>query len=623
MSIQSNFPAIKPTLLLDFANTKQLDPRITFTRASTATYYGTQTAKAEENLLLQSQTLDNASWTKSNAAVSGTDTIVAPDGTTTAEEVRDGTATNIHSAFQGLTLASGTTYVASVFLKNVDRQYAILAVSGSVSAYASAKFDLIGGTSTANQAGGAGWSVTSVAMTPVGSDWYRCVLVFVSGTSGSCNVRIGLASDGTTFTTNGSGLESYTGTDLKIAVWGAQLEQRSAVTAYTPTTTQAITNYIPQLLTAASGVARFDHNPTTFESLGLEIEESRTNLILQSETCNVSPWASSSPYSVTANTAIAPDGAQTADALIVESGQSSFSTNVTRQVVSKAASAIQYTRSGYFKALGATTSVRLQDLGNLSANNASVIVSLIDGSVVTAPSVTGAFTGASVAVSNAGNGWWRVAFTYTTDAHTSLTVRSFPYVGASALTGDGFSGLLAWGAQLEAGAFATSYIPTVASQVTRAADAASMTGTNFSSWYNQAEGAMYAEVVSAPVANIAQQAWYISDSTSSNSMALRRNTAGLVAFAVNAGGVGQADVSGGSVSAGASYKFAAVYKVNDFAVSLNAGSVTTDTSGSVPVVNQLNIGVTAAGAQYLNGTIKKIAYYPLRVTNAKLQGLTS
>ena len=56
MAIQSNFPAIRPSLLLDFANSKRLDPRITFTRASTARYYdGSTVAKAEENLFVRSQ----------------------------------------------------------------------------------------------------------------------------------------------------------------------------------------------------------------------------------------------------------------------------------------------------------------------------------------------------------------------------------------------------------------------------------------------------------------------------------------------------------------------------------------------------------------------------------------
>lgn len=85
MSIQNNFPNIKPTLLLDFANTKRLDPRITFTRNSPATYYdGKTVAKAEENLLLYSQEFDNAAWVKVRSVVT-TNTSLAPDNTLTSD----------------------------------------------------------------------------------------------------------------------------------------------------------------------------------------------------------------------------------------------------------------------------------------------------------------------------------------------------------------------------------------------------------------------------------------------------------------------------------------------------------------------------------------------------------
>lgn len=70
---------------------------------------------------------------------------------------------------------------------------------------------------------------------------------------------------------------------------------------------------------------------------------------------------------------------------------------------------------------------------------------------------------------------------------------------------------------------------------------------------------------------------------------------------------------------------ASAYAANDFAVSLNAGAVVTDTTGAVPAgVNRLYIGSDSNGViNFLNGTIKKIAYYPLRLTNAQLQALTS
>jgi hypothetical protein len=619
MSIQSNFPAIKPTLLLDFANTKQLDPRITFTRASTATYYGTQTAKAEENLLLQSQTFDNASWIGLGITTTA-DTSAAPDGTTTADSINELATTEAHRCAQNVTLIVGQTYTVSVFVKPLNgREFQISFGASDVSGNPRANFNL---TSGILGDVGSGLTATITAST---NGFYRCTTTFVAADSALSVSFCAIT------TATAARQESYAGDVTKgIILWGAQLEQRSAATAYTVTTTQTITNYVPQLLTAASGVARFDHNPTTFESLGLEIEEQRTNLILQSEAYNVSPWASSSPYSVTANTAIAPDGAQTADALIVESGQSSFANNVTRQVVSKAASAIQYTRSTYFKALGATTSVRLSDFGNLSANSASVIVSLIDGSVITAPSITGSFSGASVAVSNAGNGWWRVAFTYTTDAHTSLTVRSFPYVGATPLTGNGFSGLLAWGAQLEAGAFSTSYIPTVASQVTRAADAASMTGTNFSSWFNQGEGTIYAEgLLSNPAVTGVQTRRFvdINDGTINNKIIFgRAATASDLRVTYTVSGTNVNGTNGQTASnVFPSAKVAVAYEAADYAFSPNGAPVTTSTAANVPVVNRLDIGSNFdnSATASANGTIKKIAYYPMRLVNAQLQALTS
>ena len=612
MAIQSNFPSLKPTLLLDFANTKQLDPRITFTRASTATFYdGVTTAMAEQNLLVQSQDFETASWTKSQTAISGTNTIVAPDGTTTAEEVRDGAATNIHSCFQSVTLASGTTYVASVFLKNVDRQYAILAVSGGVAAYASAKFDLTGGTSTASQAAGAGWSVTSATITSVGSGWYRCVLVFVSGTGGSCNFRVGTASDGTTFTTNGSGLESYTGTDLKIAVWGAQLEQRSSVTAYTATTTAPITNYIPALRTAAAGVARFEHNPVTGESLGLEIEEQRTNAILQSETFSTTWTATRS--SITDNTVVSPAGTLTADVLIgnTENNIHFISQNPTTTATST-------TFSIYAKAAGRNfVALQISD----SSNTGRVTYFNLSTGVV---GTTG--TGITASMVSVGNGWYRcVATVATAYAGSNTCVVAIADVdGSLTYTGDGYSGIYIWGAQLEAGAFATSYIPTVASQVTRSADAASMTGTNFSSWYRADEGTFYAEFAPAS-SNFGsnKNIFVASDGTTNNYNGLRYTSSGSQTAATAAvAGIVQSNIVSGTMVAGTWYKMVGAYKVNDFAMSRDAGTVGTDTSGTLPVVTQAEIGALA-GTNISSQMIKKLAYYQLRVTNAQLQAMTT
>ena len=370
---------------------------------------------------------------------------------------------------------------------------------------------------------------------------------------------------------------------------------------FTRTTTATRTNSSGVIESVAINGPRFDYNPTTLAPNGLLIEEQRTNLVTYSEQFDNAAWSQNVSPTITANIGAAPDGTFTADqitATATNSGVFRFFT---------VSNSTTHTFSIYLKyASGGQTA-----LIGCDANPATARLNVNTS--------TGAITspGASLTAygsQDVGGGWYRVFGTYVSTG----TTNSFIVLGTAST-----NSFLVWGAQLEAGAFATSYIPTVASQVTRTADVATMTGTNFSSWYNATEGTMYAGVVSAPVANIAQQAWYISDNTSSNNIALRRNSGGLAAVAVNAGGVAQADVSGGAVSASAFYKFAAAYKVNDFAVSLNAGAIATDTSGSIPVVSQLNIGATAAGTQYLNGTIKQIAFYPRRLTNAELQAITS
>jgi hypothetical protein len=178
--------------------------------------------------------------------------------------------------------------------------------------------------------------------------------------------------------------------------------------------------------------------------------------------------------------------------------------------------------------------------------------------------------------------------------------------------------------QFEAGAFATSYIPTVASQVTRTADQCSIVAPLFAPWYNQSEGTIVASILSAPVNTIAQQALYLSDGTSSNIIFTRRAVGGSVATAVTTGGVVQGDVSAGSAVAGsAAYKYAFAYAANDLAESVNGSAVGTDTSATIPTLSQMNLGASVANIQLLNGHIRQIAYYNTRLPNATLVSLTA
>jgi hypothetical protein len=296
MSISQNFPEIKPSLNLDFANVKALDSRITFARASTGAYYDGQTvAKAEENLLLQSQTFDNAYWTKTNITVTANST-TAPDGTTTAESILETATTGSHQVFRSAVITSSNTHVRSVFAKPNGRNW--LAIYGGAGR---SFFDLQNGVTGTVEAG------YTASMIDAGNGWYRCILIGPAGTSSYAGLYNIADADNSI---------SYAGDITKgLFIWGAQFEQRSAVTAYTPTTTQPITNYIPVLQTASANVARFDHNPVTGESLGLLVEEQRTNLLLRSEEFDNAYWLKSNA-TITSNTVIAPDGTLTGDKLV-------------------------------------------------------------------------------------------------------------------------------------------------------------------------------------------------------------------------------------------------------------------------------------------------------------------
>ncbi len=612
MSIQNLYPNIKPTLLLDFSNTEALDSRVTFTRASTATFYGTQTAIAEQNLFINSQTFQT-NWTVARVTVA-TDTTAAPNGTTTADTITNTTATGAHAVDQaaftaGFTIVSGLPYTISVFAKKSTNDFFQITTFNASNTLGT-------GRANFNLATGAAGTVDggTSTITDVGNGWYRCTYTVTASASGTVNIYFGIIT-----TSTAARFESYTGLGTEaVFIWGAQMEQRSAVTAYTATTTQPITNYIPVLQTAASGVARFEHNPITFESLGLEIEEQRTNLVLRSEEFDNAAWSTTNA-SVTTNTIVAPDGTLTGDKLVENT---STGGHLVVQSVALADSTT-YTVTVFVKAAERTwVAVGLTDKTNTNNRvwfNASTGAQGTTNGTVSAASAT-----------SVGNGWWR--FSASISSATGATTPSVRISLGSAdntasYTGNGFNGIFIWGAQLEAGAFPTSYIQTVASQVTRAADAASMTGTNFSSWYNQAEGTLYGEYANSvnPAGGVARRIAHVSDGTDSNRIYIAwGETTARALLVCTANGVSQASISGTAMSASGG-KLAGAYKVNDFAVSANGLLTGTDTDGIIPSVNVLHIGTSAVGtsSHYLNGCVKKIAYYPLRVTNAQLQGLTS
>ena len=376
-------------------------------------------------------------------------------------------------------------------------------------------------------------------------------------------------------------------------------------------------------LIEAAGVnqARFDHTPTTGESLGLLVEEQRTNLILQSEDFSTT-WTNVNT-SEAINVATAPDGTTTADKLITNNGIAGISSYIAQTVV-KSAAATTYTYSVFAKTGEAGTGT-LQLLAvdtATSANSATSSFSTVSGTIAVAASVNGTFANASSIITPLADGWYRCSLTFTTGTETSINLRLYSRLPT---TGDGTRGILLWGAQLEVGAFPTSYIPTVAATVTRAADVASITGANFSSWYNQTEGTMFADVLNTAVIGTTR-IFSVSNNANANRIHINRGSVsgGNIGVVVTTSSVAQVGLTlATSLAALTSNKSAFAYKTNDFAGSVNGLTPVTQNTGSIPTVSQATIGNgDTVGLNTMNGTIKRLTYWPTRLADTTLQQIT-
>lgn len=214
--------------------------------------------------------------------------------------------------------------------------------------------------------------------------------------------------------------------------------------------------------------------------------------------------------------------------------------------------------------------------------------------------------GHSAMVSGVGNFPSRKTYTFT------------PTAGSSTFT---VSGDVKF-AQLEAGAFATSYIPTTTTSVTRNADIVTMTGTNFSSWYNASEGAFTFEYnqpfnLSGNKAMLA-----FTDGTNSNVIMLLTEITPRARLFIDSSGSNVANVAAGNMTLNAVNRQTSSYKVNDFRMAVNGAAPQQDAAGAVPVgVTQLQIGSRPTGLQW-TGYARKLFYYPQALLNAELQAFS-
>jgi len=384
---------------------------------------------------------------------------------------------------------------------------------------------------------------------------------------------------------------------------------------FTRSTTATFTGSNGLVQSAAINAPRFDYSPTTLAPLGLLIEEQRTNLLVYSNDLSQSPTWSVTTATLTPNAVVSPDGTQNA-AVISAASQNPLAA----QFFTIAANTTTYCISAYVKYVSGTSNFRLR----CALTNGTAVATNIAFNAETGAFVSSS-AGAVYTITNAGNGWFKVSLLATNNStNTRLNFQLFSGNDTTVT-----NSMAVYGAQAEVGAFPTSYIPTVASQVTRTADNASMTGTNFSSWFNATEGTLFGESATPGGVNgVAYQTAYVCDNTTANNMRIQvynNGTANFPGFSVAAGSVNQASLFAATgVAANLFSKFVGAYKVNDFAFSKDGASVLTDTTGVVPVsLVSMFIGSRVGNAEYLNGTIKRIAYYPRRLSNAELRGITA
>ena len=368
--------------------------------------------------------------------------------------------------------------------------------------------------------------------------------------------------------------------------------------------------------TVVSGAPRIDYDPVTLACKGLLIEESRTNLLTYSAQFDNAAWTKSN-CTVTANAATAPDGATTADTLVENTSNAA---HFVQQGPITTVGTTTYTASVFAKAGTRTKFEFLAYIGSVPYN---IGFDLSNGT--TFASTLGGNTATSYSITAVGGGWYRCKITQTADATATSYFRCALNNGTvSTYTGDGTSGIYIWGAQLEAGSFPTSYIPTTSAQVTRAADTATMTGANFSSWYRQDEGTVVVHADASNGGSIYPRLWCVSDGTQNNFMQVFvSDSLNALATETSVAGVAQTMPASFASYTGESCKAVLAIIAGNTNFSKDGAIKTDANTVSIPTVSRLNIGSDAVSGSQLNGHISKLYYYPTRLANSTLQALST
>ena len=365
----------------------------------------------------------------------------------------------------------------------------------------------------------------------------------------------------------------------------AQVETGDIATAYIPTTTAAVS------VGPVSGLPRLDYLGSTCPKLLLEPQ--RTNLAIYSEQFDNAGWGKTQSGTglvpvITANNAISPDGYQNADTIVFDVGAGTTSSDISAMFQTFGGTTATYTGSFYAKTASGTAQIQVR----------------IDGSNYDKFTIT--------------NQWQRFtltkALTGTSNVFEMAIRRGLNEPMNASAT------IQLWGVQVELGAYATSYIPTLGASVTRVADAASKTSA--SALIGQTEGTIFWEFeFTTSVATGNEALLNIDNGSFGNTVYISKSASGGIVAEMYNGGVLQASLSLSSQPAG-TYKAAIGYANNNTAFFVNGVQVgTTDTSCSVPAMSRIQLGNTAIGPS--TDKTAQVLLFTTRLTNAQLAELTA
>jgi hypothetical protein len=544
--------------------------------------------KVRTNINTYSEQLDNAAWTKQSTTVTANAT-TAPNNTLTADKLIATATTAFHGIFNvNATLSSLHTF--SFYAKKAE--YNFVTALDQFSGTFLASFNLDTGVVSS----GSGASIQSV-----GNGWYRCAIAF-DGAASAVVATLAPSPSSASVNYLGDGTSG-------IFVWGVQLETGDIATEPILTTTAAVS------VGPVANVPRLDYLGSTCGKLLLEPQ--RTNLMTFSEQIDNAAWLKTNA-TISANAATSPDGYQNADKLI---DNATLAGHFIQQTISITG---VHTFSVFAKASESSViTLQIQQV-SVTSNFALIYYDLISGQVESGEFSTSLSAGT---IQEMSNGWYRCTITYTPITAGNHNVRVFvaKNIGGNKVdyAGNGTDGVFLYGTQLEAGAYATSYIPTLGASATRGADACSKTG--ISSLIGQTEGTLFVDFTINALANFGTPI-SVNDGSTSNYIWLTIFSNGNLRAELNNGTVQAAITYGGAV-VGGRYKMAFGYKTNDFALYVNGTQVGTDNSGTTfsgTTLSRVDTDITNASVySTASESINQALLFKTRLTNAEMASLTS